>query len=75
MKEYSCAELGMLIGAALGGVLAVTGFSVFNSAWFFLLAGIGVAAGVIIGRKMDMRQAKSDNSGVYIDGSSDREEI
>jgi len=53
LGDYSYAEIGMLAGAALGGALAVIGFSIWNNALFFACAGLGVGLGIFVGRKID----------------------
>ncbi|AUS96910.1 hypothetical protein CDQ84_02070 [Clostridium thermosuccinogenes] len=64
MKDYSYSELGMLIGAAVGGILSILGFSATKKPLFFLLAAVGIFTGVIIGKNMDRNSsyAKSDKN-------------
>ena len=58
MRDYSFSELGMLAGIAVGGAIAVIGFSISGNALFFIAAGFGTAAGLIIGKAADTRKAK-----------------
>lgn len=58
MRDYSFSELGMLAGAAIGGAIAVIGFSISGNALFFVIAGIGTAVGIILGKTADMRRMK-----------------
>lgn len=59
VKDYSCSEIGMLIGAAVGGILAILGFSVSNNMLFFAFAAAGIAVGVSIGNLMDKRELQN----------------
>jgi len=58
MRDYSYKEIGMLAGAAIGGALAVIAFSISNNVLFFIIAGVGVAAGIIIGEAADRQHLK-----------------
>lgn len=63
MKGYSCAEVGMLIGAALGGILSALGFALTSNYFFLILTVVGIIVGVSIGsgldRKKDAKKGKS----------------
>ena len=62
MREYTFVEIGMLIGAAAGGVAAVVAFTFTNNAFYFIIAGIGVAVGILIGRKADRKYESNKNN-------------
>jgi len=53
MKDYNYAEIGMLFGAAIGGVFSVAGFSASRNPLFFLIAIVGIVSGVILGKNFD----------------------
>lgn len=55
MKDYTYAEIGMLIGLAIGGALAVVGFAMFSHALVFIIAGLGMATGIGIGSTVDKK--------------------
>lgn len=57
MKDYTYSEIGMLAGAALGGSLSVIGFTISDNSLFFTIAAFGIAAGLLLGRILDRKQA------------------
>lgn len=59
MKDYSCREVGMLIGVGIGGSAAVALFSFTRSILSFTAAVVGITAGIVIGRKLDRKRSKS----------------
>ncbi|MFZ5985935.1 MAG: hypothetical protein ACOYWZ_02285 [Bacillota bacterium] len=60
LKGYSYTEIGMLAGAALGGGLAVLGFTIWNSSTTFIFALFGIALGVFTGNVMDKKTMKNN---------------
>lgn len=57
MKDYSYSELGMLFGAAAGGAAAIIAFSATGNALSFVLAAIGIAAGIAMGNKLEKNKS------------------
>lgn len=53
MKDYNYTEIGMLFGAAIGGIFSAVGFSVSKNPLFFLIAVVGIFSGVILGKNFD----------------------
>lgn len=62
MRDYSYTEIGMLSGAALGGLLAAIGFSATGKTIYLLVSIIAIALGVAAGSYMDRRTATVKNS-------------
>ncbi len=60
MKDYTCTEIGMLMGAAVGGGLSLLCFIVSNNSLSFLVAGIGIAIGIITGSMMDRSKKRQE---------------
>ena len=75
MKAYSYSEIGMLVGAAIGGALATGGFVISNDPLFFTLAAIGIAAGVILGNAIDRKHMRKHDREVQIGRASWRERV
>lgn len=55
MRDYTYAEIGMLMGIAVGGIFGAIGFSVSNNVLFFVAAGFVAAAGISIGNMLDKK--------------------
>ncbi|HHV28735.1 hypothetical protein [Acetivibrio mesophilus] len=55
MNGYSFTEIGMLVGAAVGGILSVIGFVFWHSTATFAFAFIGIALGILTGNIIDKR--------------------
>lgn len=55
MREYSCTEIGMLAGTAIGGALAVVAFSIYNNALFLIITIIGTIFGLLTGKRIDKK--------------------
>ena len=60
MKDYNCAEIGMLAGAAIGGAVAVLGFTLTSNILFFIVALLGVVIGVTIGNRLDRNKIQGN---------------
>lgn len=60
MEGYNFTEIGMLVGAAIGGGLSVIGFTIWNSTAAFGFALIGIALGVLMGSLIDKRFMKNN---------------
>jgi uncharacterized membrane protein len=58
LEGYSYKEIGLLLGAAVGCVFSVFGFTRTGNGLSFMLTGIGIAFGVIIGSVVDQRNKK-----------------
>lgn len=58
MNGYSFTEIGMLVGAAVGGILSVIGFLLWHSTATFYFAFIGIVLGILAGRTIDKRFTK-----------------
>jgi len=46
MDGYNFTEIGMLVGAAIGGILSVIGFMLWHSTITFSFAFAGIALGI-----------------------------
>lgn len=57
MHDYTYTEIGMLTGTALGGLLAVIGFSVTGRILYLLVSAIAIALGIVVGNYMDRKLA------------------
>ncbi|HOM03745.1 MAG TPA: hypothetical protein PLH43_13145 [Acetivibrio sp.] len=55
MDGYNFTEIGMLVGAAIGGILSVIGFMLWHSTITFSFAFFGIALGILGGRIMDRK--------------------
>jgi len=55
MDGYNFTEIGMLVGAAIGGILSVIGFMLWHSTITFSFAFAGIALGILGGSIMDKK--------------------
>ncbi|MDQ2086106.1 hypothetical protein RBH29_06620 [Herbivorax sp. ANBcel31] len=58
MEGYNYTEIGMLAGTAIGGMLAVTEFIIWNSFSPVMCVVFGVCLGILTGRFIDKRFIK-----------------
>ncbi|WP_010247232.1 hypothetical protein [Acetivibrio cellulolyticus] len=56
MKGYSYTEIGMLLGAAMGGAIAVLGFSIWNSLMSYILVGFSILLGIFAGKIVEKKR-------------------
>jgi len=56
MKGYSYTEIGMLVGAAVGGAIVLLGFTVWNSLMLYILAGLSILLGVFAGNMAEKKR-------------------
>jgi uncharacterized membrane protein YgaE (UPF0421/DUF939 family) len=60
LKDYTCTEIGMLVGAAIGGGLSLLCFIVSNNSLSFLIAGVGIVIGIAAGSMADKSKRRQD---------------
>jgi len=67
MDGYNFTEIGMLVGAAIGGILSVIGFMLWHSTITFSFAFAGIALGILGGSIMDkkLKKSKRENKEFY----------
>ena len=58
MNGYNFTEIGMLVGAAVGGILSVIGFILWHSTVTFSFAFVGITLGILGGSTIDKRSVK-----------------
>ncbi|MCX8128700.1 MAG: hypothetical protein N3I35_01215 [Clostridia bacterium] len=58
MKNYTYTELGMLLGAGIGGAAGILCFYLWNNVLFFAAAAVGIALGVSIGNTVEKKSAR-----------------
>ena len=56
MRDYTCSEIGLLTGMAVGGIFGAIGFSITNNALYFILTGIMIATGISVGSVLDKKR-------------------
>lgn len=59
MKGYSYAEVGMLLGAAVGGIISAIGFAFTDNYLFFIVVAVGIAVGLNLGNNMDKKACRN----------------
>jgi len=55
MRDYTCSEIGLLTGMAVGGILGAIGFSATDNALYFILTGIMIITGISVGSMLDKK--------------------
>ncbi len=60
-RKYSGAELGMLLGMAIGGGLGTILFASTGNPVFIAVTGVGLVVGLIIGTEIDRRRARMND--------------
>lgn len=58
LEGYSYKEIGLLLGAAVGCIFAVIGFTKTGYVLNFMFTGLGIAIGVVIGSIIDRKKNK-----------------
>lgn len=58
MRDYTYSEIGMLSGAAIGGILSFIGYIISKNSLFFIVAAMGIAIGLFTGNLTDKKQPK-----------------
>ncbi|MGA9138891.1 MAG: hypothetical protein WBZ29_01615 [Methanocella sp.] len=56
---YYYAGVGLVFGAAIGGIAAVTLYGLTANSTLFTFAGVGAALGLIVGAVIDMNRSKN----------------
>lgn len=59
VEGYTYSEIGMLIGAAVGGTLSVMAFIYLDNIFYFLLAAAGMALGSMAGNLIGKRRTNT----------------